>query len=147
MQDEIEYRPLTSLDYDQVVALWRGCEGVEVAEGDDRESFTRFLERNPGLSHGAIHAGAIVGATLCGHDGRRGLVYHLAVAPEYRGQGVAKTILEMGVSGLRVDGIQRVIILVEEDNSLGMGFWKSQGFERIAGALTLGRDIMESDGP
>jgi ribosomal protein S18 acetylase RimI-like enzyme len=141
MQPEIEFRPLLPPDYDQVVALWMSCDGVEVAEGDDRESFTRYLDRNPGLSHVAIFAGAIVGAALCGHDGRRGLVYHLAVAPAFRGQGIGKKILKLGLDALRENGIARVIILVAEDNSLGQEFWISQGFEHIFGALPLGLDL------
>lgn len=141
MQAQIDFRSLAPLDCDQVLALWRRCDGVEVAEGDDRESFTRYLERNPGLSYAATGAGAIVGATLCGHDGRRGLVYHLAVAPEYRGQGLGKQILKMGLAGLRQFGISRVIILVSQDNPLGREFWVSQGFEHICGVLPLGMDL------
>ena len=141
MQAEIEFRTLAPFDYDQVVALWRISDGVEVAEGDDKESFTRYLDRNPSLSYAAICAGAIVGACICGHDGRRGLVYHLAVAPEYRGQGIAKEILKMGLAGLRKCGIARVIILVAKDNCLGQEFWISQGFEHISGALPLGMDL------
>lgn len=141
MQAEIEFRALAPPDYDQVVALWRNCDGVEVAQGDDAESFTRYLDRNPGLSYAATCAGAIVGACICGHDGRRGLVYHLAVAPEYRGQGVAKEILRMGLAGLRRCGIARVIILVSKDNAIGQEFWISQGFEHISGALPLGMDL------
>jgi GNAT superfamily N-acetyltransferase len=142
IQAEIAFRPLALLDYEQVVTLWRRCDGIEVAEGDDRESFARYLGRNPGLSYAAVSGGAIVGAALCGHDGRRGLVYHLAVAPEYRGQGVDKQILKMGLAGLRECGIARTIILVAKDNSLGQEFWISQGFEHISGALPLGTDLL-----
>jgi ribosomal protein S18 acetylase RimI-like enzyme len=141
MQPEFEFRPLLPLDYDQVVALWRRCDGVEVAEGDDRESFTRYLDRNPGLSYAATFAGIIVGAILCGHDGRRGLVYHVAVAPEHRGKGVGREILKRGMDGLRDCGIVRVIILVSKENSLGMEFWRFQGFEHISGAVPLGMDL------
>jgi ribosomal protein S18 acetylase RimI-like enzyme len=141
MQAEYEYRPLAPHDYDQVVALWQGCSGVELAEGDDRESFTRYLGRNPGLSFAAVCSGTIVGAALCGHDGRRGLVYHLAVTPEHRGQSVGKEILKLCLSGLRECGIARVIILVAKDNSPGREFWISQGFEQISGALPLGIDL------
>ena len=141
MQSEFEFRPLLPPDYDQVLALWKLCAGVEVAEGDDRESFTRYLDRNPGLSYAAVRAGIIVGATLCGHDGRRGLVYHLAVAPGSRGQGIGRTILKMGLTGLRESGITRVIILVAKENSVGQEFWISQGFDPIPSALPLGMDL------
>jgi N-acetylglutamate synthase len=142
MQAEIEFRPLAPLDYDQVVALWRRCDGVEVAEGDDRASFASYLARNPGLSYAAVRGDVVVGAALCGHDGRRGLVYHLAVAPECRGQGIGKQILALGLAGLRKCGIARAIILVAKDNPLGQDFWISQGFEPISGALALGMDLL-----
>jgi N-acetylglutamate synthase len=142
MQPEITFRLLAPSDYDHVVALWRRCEGVEVAEGDDRESLTRYLGRNPGLSYVATAAGTVVGASLCGHDGRRGLLYHLAVASEYRGRGIGKQILRMGLKGLRESGISRVIILVAKDNLVGQKFWTSQGFEHISGALALGTDLI-----
>jgi ribosomal protein S18 acetylase RimI-like enzyme len=141
MQLEIKFRPLDPLDYAEVLALWLRCDGVEVAEGDDQESYVRYLSRNPGLSYAAVQGGAIVGAALCGHDGRRGLVYHLAVAPECRGRGVGKQILMMGLAGLRGCGIARVVIFVEKDNSRGQEFWTSRGFEHISGALPLGLDL------
>lgn len=141
MQPEIAFHLLSSSDYDQVVALWRRCEGVEVAEGDDQESFVRYLGRNPSLSPAATSAGKIVGAALCGHDGRRGLIYHLAVAPEFRGRGIGKQILTRCLQGLRECGIARVLILVADDNSAGQEFWNSHGFEQISGALPLGMDL------
>ena len=91
MQPEIEYRRLVPLDYDQVIALWRGCDGLELAEGNDRESFTRYVERHPGLNYAATRVGAIMGASsvylnplgpFWGHRLRAGRVTPLAVARE-----------------------------------------------------------------
>jgi N-acetylglutamate synthase len=142
MQAEIHFRPLAPSDYPSVVALWRRCDGIEVAEGDDEASFRSYLERNPGLSHGAEADRVLIGAALCGHDGRRGLIYHLAVAPEMRGRGVGKAILVRGLAGLRERGIARVLVLVAKDNPLGQEFWISQGFEYISGALPLGMNLL-----
>jgi N-acetylglutamate synthase len=149
MQHEIIFRRLEAPDYDEVVALWRRCDGIDVSEGDDRETFVSYLSRNPGMSHAATSAGAIVGAALCGHDGRRGLIHHLAVAPEHRGQGVGKQILRMGLDGLRRHGIARAIILVEKDNAPGREFWIARGFEHISEALPFGMDLIRipSEGP
>lgn len=144
MQVQIRFRPLLALDYGPAVALWRRCDGIEIAEGDDEASFRSYLERNPGLSYCAEAGGELIGAALCGHDGRRGLIYHLAVAPEFRGRGVGKAILQRGLAGLEERGIARVLILVAQDNALGREFWLAQGFEAIAGALPLGRDLSRS---
>jgi ribosomal protein S18 acetylase RimI-like enzyme len=129
-------------DYPSVVALWKRCDGVEIAEGDDEATFQSYLERNPGLSPCAELAGKLVGAALCGHDGRRGFIYHLAVAAEVRGQGVGKALLGRSLVGLREHGIPRVLILVAQENAIGREFWLSQGFEAIPGALPLGVDLL-----
>jgi ribosomal protein S18 acetylase RimI-like enzyme len=142
MQAEIKFRPLIAADYSAVATLWRRCDGIEIAEGDDETSFRSYLERNPGLSHCADADGTLIGAALCGHDGRRGFIYHLAVASAFRGRGVGKEILNRGLAGLQERGIARALVLVAEDNTPGREFWLSQGFESISGALPLGTDLM-----
>jgi N-acetylglutamate synthase len=139
--EPITIRPLAIADYDAVVALWRQAEGVEVAEGDDRGDVAGYLQRNPGLSRVAQRDGQIVGALLCGHDGRRGIIYHLAVARECRGRGVGRQLVNECVEGLRACGIRRAILLVAKDNTGGREFWLSTGFEEIEGAQALGMDI------
>ena len=75
-------------DYEGALAVWKDEEGIEICEGDSREEIAAYLKRNPGLSRVAEVEGQIVGAVLCGHDGRRGWIYHLAVAKTHRGKGV-----------------------------------------------------------
>lgn len=141
MQGDINFRVFQSKDYAEVVRLWRRAAGVEVAEGDDRASIVAYLRRNQRLSRVAVRQGRIVGAVLCGHDGRRGLIYHLAVARACQGQGVGRRLVEAGLTGLRAAGIQRVILLVAKANRPGRAFWRSLGFEEISGALPLGLDL------
>jgi N-acetylglutamate synthase len=128
-------------DYDVALQLWQRVEGLEIAEGDDRESMARFLKRNPGLSRVAVDEGAIVGVVLCSHDGRRGHIYHLAVDPAYRRCGVGTRLLEECLDGLRDVGVKRAIILVADDNPLGREFWKRSGWEEIPGAISMGIDV------
>ena len=59
-------------DYDAVIALWRRTEGVGLNESDTRRAIAEFLQCNPRLSFVAEKDGRIIGAVLCGHDGRRG---------------------------------------------------------------------------
>ena len=113
-------------------------QGVELCEGDSREEIRAYLERNPGLSCVAEEDGTMAGAALCGHDGRRGFIYHLAVSPAYRGRGVGKLLLEDCVRGLGNAGLKRAIILVAENNSLGREFWLRNGWEDIAGGAPDG---------
>ena len=128
-------------DYDSAIALWGSVEGVEICEGDSREEIICYLERNPGLSRVAEARGKIVGVVMCGHDGRRGWIYHLAVSPEYRGQQVGRRLLDDCVDGLRKAGLKRGIILVAGDNSAGREFWLRNGWEEIEGAIPMTREI------
>ncbi|MGZ5020396.1 MAG: GNAT family N-acetyltransferase [Chthoniobacterales bacterium] len=118
-------------DYDAAVALWKKIEGVEICEGDSREEIRGYLARNPGLSRVAEENGVMAGAALCGYDGRRGFIYHLAVAQQFRGRGVGKRLLDDCLRGLRAAGLPRAIILVARDNPLGREFWLRNGWEEI----------------
>jgi ribosomal protein S18 acetylase RimI-like enzyme len=89
----------------------------------------------------ATDGSAIVGVVLCGHDGRRGHIYHLAVDPSYQGLGLGKRLLADCLDGLRRAGVQRVIILVASDNQRGTKFWKRYGWEEIPGAIPMGIDL------
>ena len=128
-------------DYDSAVELWRRVEGVEVAEGDSKEEIARHILRNPGVSRVAEEGAKIVGAVLCGHDGRRGLIYHLAIEPTYRRQALGKRLVEECLNALRKAGIKRALLLVAEDNASGRSFWHRWGWEDIPGALAMGIDL------
>ena len=128
-------------DYDEAVALWNLVEGIEVAEGDSKEEIRAYLLRNPGLSRVAEENGTIVGAVLCGHDGRRGLIYHLAVAPAYHGKGIGKLLVQECVTHLRAAGIVRALIFVAGDNAGAHSFWLRIGWEDVPGAILMGIDL------
>ncbi len=77
-------RRMTIEDYEEVKELWMSIKGFAIRSIDDsREGVERFLTRNPDSSVVAVEDGRIVGAILCGHDGRRGCLYHVCVAEEY----------------------------------------------------------------
>src|SRR5438876_3204876 len=138
MSGNIDTREFSINDYDAAVALWQRVEGLEIAEGDDKQSVAQFLARNPGLSRVAIDRSRTVGVALCGHDGRRGHIYHLAVDPAYQRRGLGKRLLDECLDGLRRAGVQRAIILVADDNQRGAEFWKRCGWETIPGAIATG---------
>jgi ribosomal protein S18 acetylase RimI-like enzyme len=128
-------------DYDDALALWECEEGIEVCEGDSREEIAEYLRRNPGLSRVAEDDGRIVGAALCGHDGRRGWIYHLAVASSHRRRKVGQQLINSCVEGLRAAGLKRAIILVAGDNPGGHDFWRRNGWEDIDGAIAMTREL------
>jgi putative acetyltransferase len=116
-------------DYDAVANLWRSCPGVGLNEGDERAGVLRYLERNPGMSLVVRDAGgAIIAAVLCGHDGRRGYLYHLAVAEKFRNQGIASMLVNASLAKLRDAGLPRCSILVFANNEPGKAFWRRLGW-------------------
>lgn len=141
MSGNIATREFSIDDYDAVFQLWQRVEGLEVAEGDDREGVAQFVMRNPGLSRVATDGSRVVGVVMCGHDGRRGHIYHLAVDPAYRRYGLAKRLVQECLDGLRQTGVLRAIILVADNNLVGAEFWKRAGWEDIPGAVAMGIDV------
>ena len=144
---EIQTREFRIDDYDAAIDLWNRVEGLDVAEGDDRESIRRFLAQNRGLSRVALDGSAIIGAVLCGHDGRRGYIYHLAVDPAYHGRGIGKRLIHECLAGLKCTGVERANILVAKDNPRGLDFWRRCGWEDLEGAAAMGIDVQKKDAP
>ena len=136
-----EIRPLDPDDFEAVLALWKSTDGLGNGPGDSVEALGRFLARNRGLSLVAAHGATIVGALLCGHDGRRGLIYHLAVAPDFRRQNLAKEMVRSCLSALKAHGIERCLILVQADNEAALEFWKAAGCRTRPDLVALSIDI------
>jgi N-acetylglutamate synthase len=141
MNGEIRTRAFSIDDYEAAIVLWQKVEGLDIAEGDDRESVRRFLGQNPGLSRVATDGSRMVGAALCGHDGRRGYIYHLAVDPEYQERRLGKRLVAECLDGLRRAGLERATIMVADDNPRAREFWKRCGWEEIDGAVAMGIDL------
>ena len=141
MSGNIVTREFCIEDYDATLQLWQRVEGLEVAEGDDKEGVAQFVARNQGLSRVAIDEGKLVGVVMCGHDGRRGHIYHLAIDPDYRRYGLGKRLVQECLDELRRVGIVRAIILVADYNLGGAEFWKRAGWEDIHGAVAMGIDV------
>src|SRR5205814_7667490 len=128
-------------DYKIATKLWAEVEGVEIAEGDAKEDVVQFLARNPGLSRVAEEESTVVGVALCGHDGRRGHIYHVAISRAYQGRGLGRRLVSECLEGLRRVGIKRAIIMVAADNPYGRAFWLRSGWEEISGAVAMGIDL------
>jgi ribosomal protein S18 acetylase RimI-like enzyme len=126
-------------DYEEVVALWADTEGIGLDDADTKEVMAAYLARNPGLSFVARRDGRIVGAVLCGHEGRRGYLHHLAVARSCRGQGIGQALVEACLTKLGSLGIAKCNIFVLADNDLGEAFWKKHGWRELGGLKVMQR--------
>jgi len=134
-------RPLAAADFEAVRRLWTETEGLGKGPGDGLEGMGRFLARNPGLSLVAEDGGTIVGVVLCGHDGRRGFIYHLAVAKEHRRRGLAADLVRRCLSRLKAEGLERCLIVVVDGNDSALRFWESVGWRRRHDLSPLSIDL------
>ena len=138
IKSEIEYtiRAMEPGDYVQVKELWLSIDGFCIRSLDDSEDgVLKFLKRNPGLScvcevNDAQKRRRIVGAILCGHDGRRGCLYHVCVAKEYRMLGIGKSMVNHCMEGLHKEGINKVSLIAFTANDIGNAFWHEIGWTK-----------------
>jgi putative acetyltransferase len=129
-------------DYAEVLALWQSCEGIGLNESDGEQDVATFLARNPALSAVARDpAGRVVGAVLCGHDGRRGYLHHLAVSRAERRGGVAAALLERCFARLAAAGIQKCNIFLFQDNAEGESFWRHAGWNPRRDLLVMQKPV------
>ena len=124
----MHYRQLQIADHENLILLWRNCDGISLRDADSRQGMQKYLERNPGLSFVAEADARIVASLMAGHDGRRGYIQHLAVDREHRNQGIAGRLLERCLQALRAEGIVKSHVHVLNSNQLGRDFWSRRGW-------------------
>jgi ribosomal protein S18 acetylase RimI-like enzyme len=126
---DFQIRQMKIEDYDEVRALWMSIHGFRIRSIDDsREGVTRFLKRNPTTSMVAVVEGHIVGAILCGHDGRRGCLYHVCVKEDYRKHGIGHAMAKSCMQALAAEGINKVSLIAFKENAIGNQFWHGAGW-------------------
>lgn len=120
---------MTPEDYNKVYALWMSCTGMGLNDLDDsEEGIRRYLERNPDTCFVAEEGSELAGAILSGHDGRRGYIYHTAVAPAWQRQGIGTKLVEAAITAMRSAGINKAALVVFARNRSGNAFWERMGF-------------------
>ena len=120
-------KTMTIEDYDGLYALWMTIKGFGIRSIDDsREGVAQFLKRNPTSSVVAVsEKGEIVGGILCGHDGRRGCLYHVCVREDYRCMGIGKSMVVFCMNALQAEHINKVSLIAFTKNDVGNKFWRS----------------------
>ena len=129
--DQLNIRPMTIGDYEEVRALWMTIRGFGIRALDDsREDIERFILRNPTTSVVARMNGKIVGSILCGSDGRQGSLYHVCVAKEYRRRRIGTQMVGWCMHQLRALGINKVALIAFPSNDAGNAFWEQIGWRQ-----------------
>ncbi|GAA3406819.1 GNAT family N-acetyltransferase [Paenibacillus hodogayensis] len=138
---ELKITEMTIAHYGSMIDLWERTEGLVLSEADSEANIESFLRRNAGLSFVATQDGKVAGTSLCGHDGRRGFLYHVAVDPAVRGKGVAGRMVALSLAGLQAAGIEKCHLFTLEDNEIGNRYWANNGWQRRSGILLYTRDV------
>ncbi|HOB09566.1 MAG: GNAT family N-acetyltransferase [Limnochordia bacterium] len=128
-------------DYHDMYELWRSTPGIGLSNADTKENLEKFLDRNKGLSFVCKHEDRLIGTVLCGHDGRRGYIYHAAVAEAYRGKGIGRSLIEKSLEKLKAEGINKCHLFVIADNTSGHHFWTSVGWYKRDDILVYSKDL------
>ena len=122
-------RAMSIADYEEVYDLWMSIQGFGIRSMDDsKEGIRVFLKRNPTTSAVDVEDGRIAGAVLCGHDGRRGCLYHVCVSQKYRRQGIGKKMVAFCLEALRKEQISKVSLNAFVINQVGNSFGQKTGW-------------------
>lgn len=128
-------------DYQAVIELWNNAgPGLHVRRSDEPGEIQKKLARDPDLFLLAETDGRVIGSVLGGFDGRRGLVYHLAVAPEYRQQGIASALMDELEQRLKQKGCIRSYLMVTFENIDAVRFYEKRGWELMS-LYTYAKDL------
>jgi ribosomal protein S18 acetylase RimI-like enzyme len=129
-------------DYPQVQNLWDTMDkGVRLGRSDTPEEIQKKLARDPDLFLVAEEDGRIVGTVIGGYDGRRGLLYHLAVEASFRGRGIGSRLMEEIESRLRAKGCLRCMLLVMVDNAEAMQYYEKLGWEKMEHVIPYAKNL------
>jgi ribosomal protein S18 acetylase RimI-like enzyme len=119
-------------DYSEVMQLWENTEkGIHLGASDAPNEIEKKLQRDPELFLVAESSGKLIGTVVGGFDGRRGYIYHVAVIPEFRGQGIGHRLMQEVEKRLRARGCIRCHLLVNNDNHEAMSFYEKNGWKPL----------------
>lgn len=141
MNDIVVVQAMKESDIEQVLKLWNNIFGSSFLESSvTQEELIAYLKKNPEASSVACtEDGKVIGALLCGNDGIRGFIYHIAIYEEYRVNEISKSLLDRSLSKLKEVGIKTGFIFTQ-NNSHDMDVtFNSIGWVVIPNELNLGK--------
>lgn len=129
-------------DYQQVYDLWLSIEkGVHVGRSDSPNEIEKKIARDPDLFLLAECEDQIIGSVIGGYDGRRGLIYHLAVSSSFRGQGIGSRLMDEVEKRLQAKGCIKCYLLVIEDNHEAESYYKNRGWQHMDDIHLFGKTL------
>ena len=129
-------------DYPAVRTLWENAgSGIHVRRSDEPDEIEKKLQRDPDLFLVAEFDSRIIGSVVGGFDGRRGMIYHLAVAEEHRQQGIGTALMQEVEQRLRQRGCIRCYLLIATDNHESMRFYEQRDWEHMDFIAAYAKDL------
>lgn len=129
-------------DYPALLSLWNQIEkGMNVGRSDTPEEIKKKLQRDPDLFLVAENNGSIIGSAIGAFDGRRGMIYHLAVHQDFRGQGVGAALLSEVERRLQAKGCLKCLLLVFADNTEAIQFYRTHGWREQTEDIVFSKEF------
>jgi len=129
-------------DYENALRLWQNAgEGIGIGPSDQPAEIAKKLQCDPDLFLVAEDDGCLVGTVIGGFDGRRGMVYHLAVAPDYRRKGLANQLMDEVETRLRARGCRKAYLLVKQGNITAASFYQKRGWGEMDQVHIYGKNL------
>ncbi len=130
-------------DYPSARLLWENAgPGIQLRRSDEAGEIQKKIQRDPDLFLVAEEHGEMVGTVVGGFDGRRGMIYHLAVTDRYRGQGIGGLLMDELERRLKAKGCIRCYLLVTIENESAMHFYENRGWSHMNNVITYGKDLI-----
>ncbi len=137
----MDYGIMKIEDYYEMYRLWESIPEMNLNAADERERIDLYLCRNPGQSFVCKADGHIIGTIMCGNDGRRAFIYHLAVSEQYRNRGIARKLVRRALDEQKILEIDKCAVFILDENRGGKEFWMKMGFSAVCEAETMAKRI------
>lgn len=116
-------------DYEKLLLFWKSIKGLGIGLGDSKENIKKFIAKNPNSNFQIKKNGEVIGTILCGNDGRRGYIYHLAIHKNFRKQSLGSRLVNTVLNNLKKEGITKCHVMIFNENRDGLEFWKKVNFD------------------
>jgi ribosomal protein S18 acetylase RimI-like enzyme len=133
-------------DYPVVRRLWENAgSGIHVRRSDEPGEIEKKLQRDPDLFLVAEADGRIIGTIIGGFDGRRGLIYHLAVEADFRQHGIGSLLMNEVEDRLKAKGCIKCYLMVVADNENAIRFYETRDWERMDTIYTYTKELCSKE--
>jgi len=121
-------RPFRLGDYSAITSIWRET-GLDKSETESLNDLAQQLAWDSDLVMVAEKEGRVIGVVVGTIDGARAFFYRLAVLPSEQGTGIGRQLVEAIEKRFKQRGVNRVLIMVNQDNPEVLPFYHSLGYE------------------